>query len=269
MFNTPSITKCEVLRAYLKRGYTRRFMDEIAVEVSLAVYIDGRKYSVLLASPMEIRELIIGYLMTEGVIRRIDEVSKLEVSEGRVDVHLRRAQMRHAQHGSKGDPSNPHGDEAFPRFSSKTIVDVIEDLNSLAEIHRRTGGVHAAALADESGSIQVISEDISRYSAVDKTVGKAALRGLNMRRLLLALTGRVSLGIATKAASMGIPVIASMSAPTYGGFKVSSEKGITLVGFACRKRLNIYSHPERIIIEKLTAQKDYKSHVDDEKFTLE
>ena len=249
MFNTPSITKCEVLRADLKRGCTRRFMDEIAVEVSLAVYIDGRKYSVLLASPMEIRELIIGYLMTEGVIRRIDEVSKLEVSEGRVDVHLRRAQMRHAQHGSKGDPSNPHGDEAFPRFSSKTIVDVIEDLNSLAEIHRRTGGVHAAALADESGSIQVISEDISRYSAVDKTVGKAALRGLNMRRLLLALTGRVSSGIATKAAIMGIPVIASMSAPTDRGVKVSSERGITLIGFACRERLNIYSHPERIIIE--------------------
>ena len=262
MSNTPSITKCEVLRADLKRGCTRRFMDEIAVEISLAVYIDGRKYSVLLASPMEIRELIIGYLMTEDVIRRIDEVSKLEVSEGRVDVHLRRAQMRHAQSGSKGAPSNPLGDEAFPvRFTSKTIVDVIEDLNSLAEIHRRTGGVHVAALADESGSIQVISEDISRYSVVDKIVGKAALRGLNMRRLLLALTGRVSSGIATKAASMGITVIASMSAPTDKGVKVSSEKGITLVGFACRDRLNIYSHPERIIIEKLTAQKDYKSHL--------
>jgi len=251
MSNTPSITKCEVLLADLKRGCTRRFIDEVAVETSLAVYIDGRRYSVLSASPTEIKELIIGYLMTEGVIRRIDEVSKLEFSEGRVDVHLRRARMRHAQHRSKGDPSNLHGDEAFPvRFSSKAIADVIEDLNSLAEIHRRTGGVHAAALADESGSIHIISEDISRYSAVDKAVGKAALRGLNMRRLLLALTGRVSSGIATKAASMGIPVIASMSAPTDRGVKVSSERGITLIGFACRERLNIYSHPERIIIEE-------------------
>ena len=245
MSNTPSITKCEVLLADLKRGCTRRLVDEVAVETSLAVYINGRKYSVLSASPTEIRELIMGYLMTEGLIRRIDEISKLEVFEGRVDVHLRRARR------SRGDPSNPHGDEASPvRFSSKAIVDVIEDLNSLAEIHRRTGGVHAAALADESGSIQAISEDISRYSAVDKAVGKAALRGLNMRRLLLALTGRVSSGIAIKAASMGIPVIASMSAPTDLGVKVSSERGITLIGFACRDRLNIYSHPERIIIEE-------------------
>ena len=250
MSSTSSITKCEVLLADIKRGCTRRLIDEVAVETSLAVYIDGFKYSVLPASPMEIRELIIGYLMTEGVIRRIDEISKLEVSEGRVDVHLGRARTRHAQHGSNGDSSNPHGDEAFPRFSSRTIVDVIEDLNSLAGIHRRTGGVHAAALADESGSIHIVSEDISRYSAVDKTVGKAALRGLNMRRLLLALTGRVSSGIATKAASMGIPVIASMSAPTDRGVKVSSERGITLIGFACRERLNIYSHPERIIIEE-------------------
>ncbi len=251
MSNTPSITKCEVLLADLKRGRTKRLVDEVAVEASLAVYINGRRYSVLSASPTEIRELIMGYLMTEGVIRRIDEVSKLEVSEGRVDVYLRRARMRHAQHGSMGDLSNPHGDEASPvRFSSKAIVDVIEDLNSLAEIHRRTGGVHAAALADESGSIQVISEDISRYSAVDKVVGKAALRGLSMRRLLLALTGRVSSGIAIKAASMSIPVIVSMSAPTDRGVKISSERGITLIGFACRERLNIYSHPERIIVEE-------------------
>jgi len=251
MPNTPSITKCEVLLADLKRGCIRRLVDEVAVETSLAVYINGHEYSMLSASPTEIRELIIGYLMTEGVIRGVDEISKLEISEGRVDVHLRRAQMRHAQHGSRGDPSNPHGDEASPvRFSSKTIVNVIEDLNSLAEVHRRTGGVHAVALADESGGIQAISEDISRYSAVDKAVGKAALRGLNMRRLLLALTGRVSSGIATKAAKIGIPVIASMSAPTDRGVKVSSESGITLIGFACRERLNIYSHPERIIIEE-------------------
>ena len=251
MSNTPFITKCEVLLADLKRGCARRLIDEVAAEISLAVYIDGRKYSVLSASPTEIKELIMGYLMTEGVIRGIDEVSKLEVSEGRVDVHLRRARMGHASHGSEGDQLNPHGDEDFPiRFSSKAIVDVMEDLNSLAEIHRRTGGVHAVALADESGSIQVISEDISRYSAVDKAVGKAALRGLNMRRLLLALTGRVSSGIATKAASIGIPVVASMSAPTDRGVKISSERGITLIGFACRERLNIYSHPERIIIEE-------------------
>jgi len=89
MPNTPSITKCEVLLADLKRGCARRLVDEVAVETSLAVYINGHEYSMLSASPTEIRELIIGYLMTEGVIRGVDEISKLEISEGRVDVHLR------------------------------------------------------------------------------------------------------------------------------------------------------------------------------------
>jgi len=89
------------------------------------------------------------------------------------------------------------------------------------------------------------SEDIGRHNAIDKVVGRAALRGVNFRRPLLASTGRLAAEMVVKAANVGIPVIVSLAAPTDKGMNVAEMVGLTLIGFVRGKRFNIYTYPER------------------------
>jgi len=94
------------------------------------------------------------------------------------------------------------------------------------------------------------SEDIGRHNALDKVIGKATLEGVEFTRTLLASTGRLTSEMVIKAASAGIPVIVSMAAPTDKGIKIAEITGLTLIGFARGRRFNIYTNPERIVINK-------------------
>ena len=258
-------TQHQILKVDLRRNSALSFMDEIVVESQVSLYINGSRYSVMAITPLEIRELTIGHLMAEGIVDQTDEIVELKISRGRVDVQLSkelpmgktRVTSTECRSGERRIPPQvwmklekqiPH-----VRFTSQTIMEAIKNLNSSAEIYRRTGGTHAAALMDEQGRILTISEDISRHSAVDKVIGKAVLRGLDFKEIFLASTGRITSDIVIKAANVGIPVIVSISAPTDKGIKISKMMGLTLIGFARGKRFNIYTHPERIILPKNSA----------------
>jgi FdhD protein len=117
-----------------------------------------------------------------------------------------------------------------------------------------TGGIHAAAWCDASLEIQVIREDVGRHNAVDKVVG-ALLRERLVGRgagggpgapAILAVSGRASFEIVQKAMRAGIPVVASVSAPTSLAVDLAVKGGLTLAGFVRGPRVSVYAHPARI-----------------------
>jgi len=255
-------TRREVLRVDLRRNSIQSFMDDIVIEGQITLYINGRPISTLSVTPFEIKELTIGHLMAEGIIKKPDEIVELKISEERVDVQLDKEipteeiRIISTECGSPGRKISPRiwmkskMKTGSIKFSSQAIMNAIKNLNSFAETYRKTGGTHAAALMDEHSNLLAISEDISRHNAVDKVIGKAALQGLNFDATFLASTGRVTSDIVIKAANVGIPMVTSISAPTDKGIKLAKMMGLTLIGFARGKRFNIYTHPERIILSK-------------------
>ena len=137
--------------------------------------------------------------------------------------------------------------ESALRISSKSLI---EGMRMLAEmpLYKKTGATHCdcAILFSQNGDPLVASEDIGRHNAVDKTIGGGLLRRVDFANCWLAVSGRLPADMVVKPLLLGIPIIASVSAPTSDGIEVGERSGLTVIGFVRGGRLNCYSHPERV-----------------------
>jgi len=114
-----------------------------------------------------------------------------------------------------------------------------------SELYRATGGVHSAALCDNR-ALLIFSEDIGRHNAIDKIFGKCLIEGIQTDNRVIITSGRISSEILLKIAKRNIPIIVSRSAPTSLAVKLANKLGITLIGFARGKRINIYTNDWRV-----------------------
>ena len=97
---------------------------------------------------------------------------------------------------------------------------------------------------------KIVREDIGRHNAADKAIGRAFLDDqLPLGRHLLLVSGRASFEIMQKALAAGIPIVASVSAPSSLAVDFARESNQTLIGFLRPPAFNIYSHVERVILE--------------------
>ncbi|MEM2111516.1 MAG: formate dehydrogenase accessory sulfurtransferase FdhD [Candidatus Bathyarchaeia archaeon] len=255
----PLATEQEIVKVNLREGSAEHVKDEIAVEDQIELYVNDRLYAVFSCSPFQIKELVVGHLLSEGIIGKAQEIKNIEISRGRVHVRLTKKIDGSIFSGSpfrvlascsgKGlIPPNlwmkakmASKNSSF-KLSAEALLKGLEKLNSEAHVFRKTGGTHASALLNEEGEVLAFSEDVGRHNAVDKVIGKAALEGIDFAKTLLASTGRLSSEMVIKAAHVGVPLIISLSAPTDKGIKIAEMSGITLIGFARGRRFNIYTH---------------------------
>jgi len=114
-------------------------------------------------------------------------------------------------------------------------------------LFKTTGGVHSSALCT-GNEIMFFREDIGRHNTVDKLIGRCFLDGIDTSDKILLTTGRISSEILVKAAKMGVPLIASRSAPTDLALRYAAELGVTVAAFVRNQRMNIYTHPERVVL---------------------
>jgi FdhD protein len=258
------ITSVQALRANLKNDHiieSHTIEEHVAVEIPINILINNKHCITLLASPNGIKELGIGYILSEGIVKSFDECIRIEVSENNIkidtrsDCDFRRSKILKLI--TTACISTTDYIKLLDRtkifVSSKTsispyeIVEIIRDLNGQCEVFKKTGGTHAAGLFDPSnGKALCIFEDVGRHNSIDKVIGFAALNSLDFSKLVLASTGRQPADMVFKAARVGIPIIVSVSGPINSGIILAEKTGVTLVCFARGKRLNVYTHSERI-----------------------
>jgi FdhD protein len=252
-----------------------RQRDYLAVEEPLEIRVQGHSVAVVMRTPGEDRELAAGFLVTEGLVRVAHDVleirhqphclSEISLPDGNViNVRLRQPDSldlkrltRHVFSSSScGICSKASIDavrQQFPPIQDDFQVDpqvllgLPAALASAQETFKRTGGLHACALFDLTGRLEVIREDVGRHNALDKVVGWALLRyQLPLRQHILLLSGRASFEMMQKALAAGIPVVAAISAPSSLAAEFASESGQTLVGFLRGSRMNIYADANRL-----------------------
>ena len=250
-------------------GDLRERLDELAQEEPLEVRARGRPISVTMRTPGHDEELAAGFLATEGLIHRPDDVLKIEAcprnEEGNL-VNVLLAPMvfidfkkltRHVFASSScglcGKATIDAIHSQFEPVSSDVALDA-EAILRLPKIMRRTqatfertGGLHAAALFDAAGELVVLREDIGRHNAVDKVIGHALLKDmLPLDRHVLLVSGRSSFEIMQKALAARVPIVAAVSAPSNLAADFARESGQTLIGFLRGRRMNVYTHMRRI-----------------------
>lgn len=231
--------------------------DSLADEQRVIVRINSIQVLSLYCSPFQIRELVTGFIMTEGMAEGIcTERMSIVYGPGEITVDVDAEGEVRTEGGSV--TSGCVGGMTFEKpLSEAARTDNVtvshEQLKGLfrqfvrrSHLYEETGCMHAAALCEPQEMI-CFAEDIGRHNAVDKVIGEAILEGEDFRGKIMLASGRLSSEIATKCAKWGIPVIVSRAAPTALAVRIADEQGITLLGFLRGERFNAYCHAHRIV----------------------
>ncbi len=256
-----------ITRIDLSTGKVQTISDSVAEEVPFHLFVNAAFWATILCSPTNLKELSVGHLLSEGILKSIDEIDEvtLKETEGSCNVKLKpgiRAEDRvrlsrlHQRVITSacgaGSPYQYTGKspvvDSDMRVKAKVVFDCVNELNFKAEGFRKTGGLHVAAIYRADGSLVALAEDVGRHNAVDKVIGMAALIKVDFGVCFLALSGRMSGDVVFKAAKVGLPIVASLSAALSSGVAMGRDANLTLAGFVRGKRMNIYTVPSRITV---------------------
>ncbi len=253
-------------------GASHHHSDELAVEEPLQIMLGRRALAVTMRTPGHDLDLVTGFLFTEGIIVSFAEILDIAHSmqgtpaqqENTVRVRLKQSSGRESSTTRYFAASSSCGIcgkasiDTIRRLGIRKLADKFavspallcelpERMHAAQTIFAHTGGLHAAALFNVQGELLVLREDIGRHNAVDKIIGWALRHNaVPLRDHILIVSGRGGFEIVQKAITAGIPVIASVSAPSTLAVQLAREFGATLIGFLRGGRFVVYSRPERI-----------------------
>lgn len=260
------------IRRYLK-GQVQDLDDIVVVEEPLEIRLHGEPFQVLMRLPGLEKELALGFLFTEGIVQRLSEVITIHfcgtaidpmlppnvVDVTLTDAALARRGRRHLEvsYSSCGLCAKEAVSEIVTRvapvkstltITPESLLSLVARMQEAQAIFRDTGGTHGVALAAPGGDFFFHAEDVGRHNAMDKAIGRCLMRNRDMTQMVALLSGRISFEMALKAIRAGIPILAAVSAPTSMALELARELNLTLAGFVRGQRLNVYTHPERIVI---------------------
>lgn len=255
--------------------------DLLAVEEPLEIRIAGNAFTITMRTPGNDVELAAGFLVSEGVITRADQlISAIHCGgpgTGGAAGESNTYNVLDLQLGFGAAVPSPDAARNFYMTSacgvcgktsidtvetkssfditddrvavdSATLIELPESLRSGQRAFDSTGGLHAAALFDATtGEQLVLREDVGRHNAVDKVIGWAVNNDrVPLRGTVLQVSGRASFELVQKAVMAGIPILAAVSAPSSLAAELADRAGLTLIGFLRGQSMNVYTHPDRV-----------------------
>lgn len=278
----PGVHSCEILRFQSNSAETTH--DLLAVEEPLEIRIgygptdmrEQKSISVTMRTPGHDFELALGFLFTENIIHSPTQVYKIqycteantiENKENIVRVELQpdvvidlSKLQRHFYTTSSCGVCGKESIEAIRQcrpeplqpndfnITANVITTLPDTLRASQNVFEHTGGLHACALFNNKGELQMLREDVGRHNALDKLVGAVlATHPEQFSQGILLLSGRASFELLQKAAMAQIAVVCAVGAPSSLAVKTAEEFGITLIGFLRGERFNVYTHAERVL----------------------
>lgn len=238
--------------------------DVVVREFSLTIILNNQEMVTLLCSPASLKYLAVGFLLSEGLISSKDDIKKIVVDDQRGIIQVETEKDNEfatelpfkrlvTSGGGRGalfynapDAQGQARVESDIEISAHEVFALMDEFVQCSEVFKATGGIHSAALCSTK-DILVFSEDIGRHNAIDKIFGECVLKGIPTEGGIIITSGRVSSEILLKVARRNIPLLISKSAPTNLGVRLANDLGITVIGFARGKRMNVYTNGWRVV----------------------
>jgi FdhD protein len=219
-------------------------------------------------------DLVAGTLLTDGLIESADDIATLRYctdseiaeeerfnvvlvrlrGEAALRTPLERLRVASSACGVCGQGSLQSMETQWERVpaiasqSPKKIAEMLQEMQEHQSIFSRTGGLHGAAIFDDSGSLISVAEDIGRHNAVDKAVGRAVLDRTLERAAVLVVSSRCGYEILEKAVAAKLSFVIAVSAPSSLAISVAERFGVSLIAFARDSSFNIYADPQRLFL---------------------
>ena len=241
--------------------------DYVAEEVPVVLVYNNQPHVVMLATPLNLEDFGLGFSLTEAILQYPAEMLSVRVVQRAkgIEVRMRIPELRFDELQGKGRHMTgrtgcglcgattleqairqPHPVGRGVSLDAGQMMAALDEMQQQQALNQLTGSVHAAAWLKPDQGIVPIREDIGRHNALDKLIGALARTGQAFDEGCLLVTSRASYEMVQKAVSVGITVMAAISAPTALAIKLAQECGLTLVGFARNDQHVIYTHPQRI-----------------------
>ena len=236
-------------------------------ETPVALTYNGSTHAVMMASPADLEDFALGFSLSEGVITAPSDLVSMEIIEHDLGCEIRmwlqdtcsgayrirrRAMAGPVGCGLCGVESLEEAVRPTSKVTSTfqlpptAIASAMADLSKAQRLNREARAIHAAALWRPEQGLIAIREDVGRHNALDKLAGALARAGEPCSASMVLLTSRVSVEMVQKAARIGTPIIAAISAPTALAVRVAEGCGITLVAVAREESFEVFTHSERV-----------------------
>ena len=239
----------------------------IAAEMPVALAYNGVSHVVMMATPSNLVDFALGFSISEGILADPTELLDLEIEEGRTGIRVSMTITRERFAGLKERRRNLTGRTGcglcgvddltqvarpLPRVGTGVKIDVgaihqaLNVLPAWQPANKETGAVHAAAWATPTGKIALVREDVGRHNALDKLIGAIEQGQIDPEAGFAVITSRCSFEMVQKAATIRIPILVAISAPTTMALRIAEQTGMTLVALARSDSVTVYANPGRI-----------------------
>ena len=221
-------------------GIITEVEDTTLSEYHLTLFVNGQLQTIFSCTPEHLEELLLGYLLSEGIVKDLTQVEHINFS----------SDWSHADVGVKGE--NKPGlvrDSAYVKsdavFSVSAVIKQFERFIWASRKRYKIGGMHCAALCDDQ-DILLLVNDISRHNTIDKIVGMAYKQQIDLASKYLIISARVPSDMAQKVINCGIPMLVARSIATYEAIQVARRCNLTLLGRIEDNKMKIYSGKQRL-----------------------
>jgi FdhD protein len=242
--------------------------EQIVEETPVAIVYNRIPHVVMMATSTDLEDFALGFSLTEELIESADDLRQLEISRysrgveiqatvaercvATISERTRRLTGRTGCGICGADSVDAvlkriHPVERDVTIGVPAVQRALDSLGANQPLNTASGAVHAAGWAQLDGTLSIVREDVGRHNALDKLVGAATAARVAPSAGFIVVTSRASFEMVQKATVLGAPLLAAISGPTGLAVRVAQQAGLTLVGFARKGRLTVYTHPERLI----------------------
>lgn len=250
-----------------EQGTTSESIEQVAEEVPVAVVYNGIPHVVMMATPANLEDFVLGFSLTEELIRSPADLKAVEVIAYSQGIEIQAAVDPACEAEITSRSRRLTGRTGCGICGTDSIAAVLKQLHRIPEggrvrpdaiqramrelgtgqpLNSQAGAVHAAGWATLDGEVTLVREDVGRHNALDKLIGALSKGGIDPSGGFVVVTSRASFEMVQKTTVLGAPLMASISGPTGLAIRVAQQAGLTLVGFTREGRHTVYTHPGRV-----------------------
>ncbi|AMB86597.1 formate dehydrogenase accessory protein FdhD [Pseudomonas agarici] len=260
----PALTAPAASQSYQYGNLDRSAAAETALaeEVALAIAYNGISQAVMLVTPTDLEDFIVGFSIGSGIIHDASELYDLKLSgsgsaqHAEVEISSRAfwnlKEQRRQLAGTSGcglcgvealEQALPELD-ALPGASlppAAWLDNLRQRISALQPLSQHCGAVHAALFMNHQGELLLGREDIGRHNALDKLIGALVRQQIPTAGGLAIVTSRCSLELIQKVLRAGIQTLVSLSSPTGLALQWARRHNLNLIHLPHKSAPRVYS----------------------------